>query len=265
MDIVGSTLATRSPTSPKALLAIALPALFLAFVSLVVVPVPAAAARRGPHTAGPIEGRLRSGRAEEQSTNWSGYAAYGQTFTEVQGSWVQPGAECGAMKGHQSALAAFWVGLDGYGNRTVEQIGTEADCEGTEEIYYAWYELYPERLFVIGEEVKPEDVIHARVTQGTLSLEDQTAGWTATEEFSPVGLEFSSAEWIAEAPFNRLTDFGAVGFTDASAATADATGPIGSWEADDVTLVANNGRHAAVLAGPSPLEAGGSAFTITQP
>jgi Peptidase A4 family len=240
-------------------------AALLLTVVLLVSAAPAAAVQGGPRRLGPIEGRLHTGQAEEQSTNWSGYAAYGETFTEVQGSWVQPEAACSGMKGHQSALAAFWVGLDGYGNRTVEQTGTEADCEGMEPIYYAWYELYPERLFVIEEEVNPGDVLHARVAQGTLSLEDQTAGWTATEEFPTTGLEFSSAEWIAEAPFNGLTDFGAVGFTDATASTAETTGPIGAWENDDITLVANNGRHAAALAEPGPLELGGSAFTIAQP
>jgi hypothetical protein len=256
-------LAVRSVKSPKTFPAAASVALLLA-VALLVAAAPATAAQGGPRRLGPIEGRLRTGRTAEQSTNWSGYAAYGQTFTEAQGSWVQPTASC-ALKGHQGALAAFWVGLDGYGDRTVEQTGTEADCEGTEPIYYAWYELYPERLFVIEEPVAPGDVLRAKVTQGALELEDQTTGWTATEEFPTAGLEFSSAEWIAEAPFNRLTDFGGVGFTDAGASTAEATGPIGAWENDDVTLVANNGRHAAALAEPGPLEAGGSAFTITQP
>jgi Peptidase A4 family len=85
--------------------------------------------------------------------------------------------------------------------------------------------------------VKPGDVLHARVTQGTLELEDETAGWSATEEFPTAGLEFSSAEWIAEAPFSRFTDVGSVHFGGASASTAEA----------------------------SALEAGGSAFTITQP
>jgi Peptidase A4 family len=213
---------------------------------------------------GPIEGRLRIDRKEAQSTNWSGYAAYGQTFTEVRGSWVQPAAQC-VLKGRQFALAAFWVGLDGYRNRTVEQTGTEADCEGTRPIYYAWYELYPERVFVIDEPVDPGDVLHARVTQGTLELEDETAGWTSTEEFPTVGLEFSSAEWIAEAPFSRFADFGSVQFSGASASTAEATGSISDWEEDAITLVSGHGRRATVLAKPGALEAGGSAFTITQP
>ena len=42
-----------------------------------------------------------------------------------------------------SQYAAFWVGLDGYAGKTVEQIGTEADCTGPSPGYYAWYEVYP--------------------------------------------------------------------------------------------------------------------------
>jgi len=231
---------------------------------LLAIAAPATARHFRPRRLGPIEGRLHIGRKEEQSTNWSGYAAYGQTFTEARGSWVQPTAHC-ALKGRQVALAAFWVGLDGYGNKTVEQTGTEADCEGSRPIYYAWYELYPERVFVIEEPVEPGDVLHAKITQGTLVLEDETAGWSSTERFPTAGLEFSSAEWIAEAPFSRFTDFGSVGFSDASASTAEATGSISAWEEDSVTLVSGHGRHSAVLAEPGALEAGGSAFTITQP
>jgi hypothetical protein len=253
-------LTAHSVKSSKAFAAGAL----LAVVALLVAAAPAAARHRGPSRLGPIEGRLHMGRKEERSTNWSGYAAYGQTFTEAQGSWIQPEAHC-ALKGRQFALAAFWVGLDGYNNRTVEQTGTEADCEGTRPVYYAWYELYPERPFLIEEPVEPGDVLHAKVTQGTLELEDETAGWTFTEEFPTAKLEFSSAEWIAEAPFSRFTDFGSVHFSGASASTSKDTGSISDWEEDSVTLVSGRGRHATVLAEPGALEAGGSAFTITQP
>jgi hypothetical protein len=253
-------LAVDSVKNSRAVAAAAL----LAIVALLVAAAPAAAGHRGAPRLGPIEGRLHVGRKEEQSTNWSGYAAYGQTFTEAQGSWVQPTAHC-ALKGRQLALAAFWVGLDGYGNRTVEQTGTEADCEGTRPIYYAWFELYPERPFVIEEPVEPGDELHAKVTQGTLELEDRTQGWTSTEEFPTAKLEFSSAEWIAEAPFSRFTDFESVAFSGASASTAEATGPIGSWENDSVTLVSSHGRRATALAEPGPFEADGSAFTVAQP
>jgi Peptidase A4 family len=215
---------------------------------------------------GPIEGRLRIGRGAESSTNWSGYAAYGDTFTHAQGSWVQPAADCSSLHGRQLTLAAFWVGLDGYLSNTVEQTGTEADCEGGQPVYYAWYELYPQRLFLLPGTVEPGDVLQAKVTQSTLELEDETQGWHYTEEYLPESLQFSSAEWIAEAPFHRLTPFGSVHFSAATASVGGETPtPIGSWGNDSITLVANRGRHAAVLAEPGPLEEEGSAFSISQP
>lgn len=62
------------------------------------------------------------------SSIWAGYAVTGAagSFTSVSASWTQPTASCAAG----SQYTAFWVGLDGYASKTVEQIGTEADCTG---------------------------------------------------------------------------------------------------------------------------------------
>lgn len=89
------------------------------------------------------------------------------------------------MRGRQLTLAAFWVGLDGYESNTVEQTGTEADCEGRREVYYAWYELYPQRLFVIAHEVKPGDALSAAVTNSTLTLEDRRSAEPVANGLSP--------------------------------------------------------------------------------
>lgn len=177
---------------------------------------------------------------------------------------MQPAASC-SLKGRQVALAAFWVGLDGYNDKTVEQTGTEADCEGKTPVYYAWYELYPERLFLIEGDVEPGDEIHAEVTQTKLRLQDATQGWTAEETYSPGTLEFASAEWIAEAPFSRFTSFGSVDFTEAFA--SDATGELSVEEwapnLDSIDLVSGHGRKSKTLAEPVGLS--GSSFSIAQP
>jgi hypothetical protein len=239
----------------------------LALMAIAVLLVSAAPAvakhRHRSRRLGPVEGRLHVGHGRSYSTNWSGYAALGETFTQVEGSWVQPEATCN-LKGRQFALAAFWVGLDGYENGTVEQTGTEADCEGKEPVYYAWYELYPERLYVIPMEVSPGDEFHAEVTQSTLFLKNESTGEEKEIEYDPGSLEFSSAEWIAEKPFNRFANFGSVHFTGANATAGGTSGPISSWENEKITLVGKgNPRNPNVLAEPSALE-GGSAFTITQ-
>ncbi len=210
----------------------------------------------------PIEDRLRTGRGTTASTNWSGYAAYGGTFNGASGDWTQPQADCSSVRGRQLTLAAFWVGLDGYESNTVEQTGTEADCEGTKPVYYAWYELYPQRLFLIAHEVKPGDALTAEVTQSALTLEDRTQKWSATETYLPGALSFSSAEWIAEAPSKSLTNFGSVSFASANASDATTSGPISAFSNDQVVLVNHGGPHATVQARPGELESKGSAFSI---
>lgn len=243
--------------------ALSVSALTLSAVLLAGAAPAAARHRHGPRVLRPIEGRAHIGRGEASSSNWSGYAAYGTTFTQVEGSWVQPEATCN-LRGHQLALAAFWVGLDGYKSNTVEQTGTEADCEGKKPIYYAWYELYPERLFSIEMKVRPGDEFHAEVTQNTLFLKNETSGEEKAVAYEPGSLEFASAEWIAEKPFNRFTDFGSVHFSGASASNGESSGPISAWEHDSITLGKGNPFKPKVLAEPSGLEEGGSAFTITQ-
>ena len=69
---------------------------------------------------------LAHGIGNSTSANWSGYAATGGGFTSVAADWTEPGVTCGS----QTSYASFWIGLDGDGSNTVEQIGTEADCSG---------------------------------------------------------------------------------------------------------------------------------------
>jgi Peptidase A4 family len=181
----------------------------------------------------------------------------------VSGNWVQPTAHCN-LKGRQVALAAFWVGLDGYKNKTVEQTGTEADCEGKVPVYYAWYELYPERLFLFPIKAVPGSEFHAEVTQSKLFLENVTTGEPAQFEYDSGSLEFASAEWIAEKPFNRFTDFGEVEFSGASASGDSGTHMVQGWEPnlDSIELVSGQGHKSNLLAEPTGLS--GGSFSIKQ-
>jgi hypothetical protein len=211
---------------------------------------------------------MRRGLGASESTNWSGYAAYGTTFTSVQGDWVQPAADCESTRKHGYALAAFWVGLDGYADNTVEQTGTEADCAGATPVYEAWWELYPKSSVAISEPVAPGDRMRAQVTQDELVLEDLTAGWTFKQSFLPGALAFGSAEWIAEAPArNAITGFGSVRFSSASASSASLSGGAiesGAWSDDAITLVSGGQGHPSEHAAPGPLEEEARAFTIQQ-
>ena len=58
------------------------------------------------------------------STNWSGYVATTQndSVTYVTGTWTVPTVT--ATSGVTNSSAWAWVGIDGWGNHTVEQTGT---------------------------------------------------------------------------------------------------------------------------------------------
>jgi hypothetical protein len=156
------------------------------------------------------------------STNWSGYATSGATFTSVSASWVQPAGTCTS----KSTYSAFWIGLDGYKSQTVEQTGSEVDCHSGSPVYDAWYEMYPGASVEFSNSVLAGDHFTASVTATgtvfTLKLTDTTEGWTRTEHKTLKSAKKSSAEVIAEAPcctsggaILPLTDFGTVSFTNA--------------------------------------------------
>ena len=137
--------------------------------------------------APPIADRHKTSRGETRSTNWSGYAAYNTTFSNVKGDWTVPAADCTGVRGQQLTVAAAWVGLDGFLSNTVEQAGTDTDCIGNTPIYLAWYEFYPARAVFLDQNayrVEPGDPMHAEVSASgstaTLTLQNlsSTHGWT---------------------------------------------------------------------------------------
>ena len=85
------------------------------------------------------------------SGNWSGISLDTTVgaVTAVGGSWVVP-----AVTGSSYGSSSTWVGIDGHGSGTVEQIGTESDTaataawDGTPQ-YFAWYEMYPAYGYLI--------------------------------------------------------------------------------------------------------------------
>jgi hypothetical protein len=214
--------------------------------------------------------RLHDGqtRGTTTSTNWSGYAAYNATFTDVKGSWTQPAVSCPSST-HQ--YSSFWVGIDGYKSTSVEQIGTDSDCAGKNRPqYYAWYEMYPNpSVQISGFVVHPTDVISAHVSVSgstyTLTLDDTTTGahFSTSQSTSAAN---SSAEWVAEAPSScfltcrvlPLANFGTVNFTGSYTTAGGATKSISGWTNDRIVMASQTG---AVKAQPSALSADGTSFS----
>jgi hypothetical protein len=185
---------------------------------------------------------------QAESTNWSGYAVDGSNgeFSSVSSSWTQPTATCTSRRSDQ--YAAFWVGLDGYSSDSVEQTGSDSDCDGTSPDYYGWYEMYPADPVYFTNTVKPGDSFSASVTFSgsetyTLVLTDHTQGWTQTITKNESGLDRSSAEVITEAPSSDtgvlpLADFGTINYTAAS----DNGSSMGGQSPTQIIMIDNSGN-----------------------
>jgi len=156
------------------------------------------------------------------STNWSGFAVTGPTnsVTDAKGSWIVPSIQGSCSSTNQ--YSSFWVGIDGYSSGTVEQTGTDSDCQGGVPTYYAWYEFYPHPSFIFSSlTIHPGDRISAEAHFSgrtfTVTITDTTTGQSASKSAKVNSAQRSSAEWIAEAPSSSggvlpLANFGTASF-----------------------------------------------------
>jgi hypothetical protein len=179
--------------------------------------------------------------------------------------------------------SSIWVGIDGYGNNTVEQIGTEQDVINGTAVYSAWWEMYstnakqPQQP--IPWTIKPGDAILAYVqyitsgphaNQFELAFIDSTSHHTFTKYRSSAQdqnprAQRSTAEWIVEATsvgkqIGPVPDFGSVTFTNASATIDGVIGPINSssWQSQALNLIANG----ETVDTTSVLTQAGSSFAV---
>lgn len=206
------------------------------------------------------------------SINWSGYAALtslsspqSNAVSDVKGSWTIP-----TVTGTSNTWSSTWIGIDGYSDGTVEQIGTEQDWYNGAPVYRVWYEMYPKMPKAISIAVKPGDIISAEVRylssrRFALSIANLTTGksYGTTQKTSA---KRQSAEWIVEAPWSGstlpLANFGTETFTGASAVLNGHQGSISdpSWKNDPITMTTSSG---SVKASPSALSTDGTSFNDT--
>jgi hypothetical protein len=160
-----------------------------------------------------------------QSINWSGYAdseTGTNTVSYASGSWVIPAVQCLPRPyENQDAFLADWVGLDGFTNGTVEQLGTATQCYEGVEYYYVWYEMFPAGTVEEGTTAcindnvdcpQPGDRVTASVSvtpagggnnNYVLTLTDHTRpqeSFSTTQSCAAATCTDSSAEWIVERP-----------------------------------------------------------------
>jgi hypothetical protein len=196
---------------------------------------------------------------ENFSANWAGYVVQTsfmspdtQAIDAIEAVWNVPAVDCSGV-GTGDYAAAFWIGIDGFSSKSVEQIGTDSDCVTGVPVYYAWYELYPRDSVTLDIPLTPEDEVHATITyignqQFRFSLQDITSGQNISITETSTIAERVSAEWIAEAPVYKhkilpLSDFGPVSFLNASVTVKGKKGFIQNdqWEYRTVLMESADG------------------------
>src|SRR5256885_6548950 len=156
------------------------------------------------------------------SSNWSGYAASGGTFTSVTATWTVP-----TVSATSSGADATWVGIGGLTSNDLIQAGTQAmgDGSGTVE-YSSWIEMLPQSSPNVPLSVSARGFVTRTVTQQhghdwliTMKNNKTNATYSVTVQYSSSN---SSAEWVQKAPsvglgLAPLAQFGTVQCSDPSA------------------------------------------------
>lgn len=224
------------------------------------------------------------------SSNWAGYAVHrpGVSFRQVSGTWTEPTASCTPG---QTSYSAVWVGIGGYKptSDALEQIGTEVDCTASGAVRStAWYELVPAGSRAVHLRVQPGDAMSASVVvvghEVTVELRDITRHRSFVKTLHDRTVDVTSAEWIAEAPSEcisdgacqtlPLADFGTTTFNSAQAKTTTGRGGSISSSAWGFTklLLRPGGRRFVVATNdgvpvgqskPSTLSGNGSQFSVS--
>ena len=167
-------------------------------------------------------------RNEIQTGYWSGFAVTAAApYTSAAGTWQVPSVSYGGATSQGTEYSVNWVGIGGYSDSTLIQLGTVQEVSTTNATsYHVWYELYPAGAQIISPAVKPGDIITAalectaacdpsQVQTWQLTMSDETAGWSWTQSVQYQS-SMASAEWILEAPWSSselpLADYGQATF-----------------------------------------------------
>ncbi|WP_051343865.1 G1 family glutamic endopeptidase [Alicyclobacillus herbarius] len=229
------------------------------------------------------------------SQNWSGYAISGDSgsFTSIVGNWSVPevkasgAGEPGSGGGGwwqrllrwlclwlgcetgwaPDTYSATWIGIDGFTDTQLIQVGTAQNVIAGQAQYYAWWEILPSPETVIppaAYPVQPGDQMTATITRQEdgrwrISLWNQSQGWVFVRSNLSYDGPLMSAEWIEEAPevdgqLATLADFGSVTFTGCSVNGS----PVRLQPANAGAMV----QGGEVVAVPSVPAKTGDAFTI---
>ncbi|TME27207.1 MAG: hypothetical protein E6I66_13675 [Chloroflexi bacterium] len=200
------------------------------------------------------------------SSNWSGYAANGGTFTSVTATWTVP-----TVSATSSGADATWVGIGGLTTNDLLQAGTQAMVDGSGTVEYSsWIEMLPQSSRNVPLSVSAGDSVTVTITQQggndwLIAMKNNTTNgsYSVTVQYSSSN---SSAEWVQEAPsvgrgVISLDQFGTVKFSGASAVRDGKTMSLSALGAKAITMINGQGQ---AIAQPSTIASDGSSFTIAR-
>jgi hypothetical protein len=191
-----------------------------------------------------------------------GIAHKGVKFRYVATKFRVPTVTCTST----NSKSSFWVGLDGAGTPTVEQVGVSTDCHNRHPTYQSWYEMFPEGVQYMFS-VHPGDSLSMWVSQNSsggiyeLSVTDTTSGHTASFVESRLcpprkTCESTTAEVILEAnngtdlsKFTKVTFTGSTVIPRSGASGAFRTTSL--WNASESLMTGANGQPLATVSATS--------------
>lgn len=214
-------------------------------------------------------------RDSTSSSNWCGYVAETafhnpahHAVTKVIGTWTVPAISSSV----DTTYCSIWVGIDGFSDGTVEQIGTEHDWSYGSQQNYAWFEMYPNYPYeIVGFPIAVGDSITGSVeflglNIFKLSLLNNTQHYSTVIPFNYTKSRIavrSSAEWIVEAPFSDtvlpLSHFSTIEWTQCAAVIKGVNKIIKKTTHESITMVTNTDTPKAI---PSALTIAGNGFSV---
>jgi hypothetical protein len=205
---------------------------------------------------------------------WSGYMVNlggenaSALVTGVSGSWTVPALTLT----ENNTFSSVWVGVGGYGEKTLIQAGTEQEYVDGQAYYFAWYEILPNYLTrITSMHVQPDDTMTVSISlvndnadTWLIEVNDVTRGghFEKTVTYSSSRI---SAEWIVERPnvnnvTSTLANFGNVTLTNCKATIDGEAGVIANFTYSQLVMVDSQDLPFVAV---SPLDNLGSGFTVS--
>lgn len=212
----------------------------------------------------------------QNDSNWAGYVAASNlsspqpNVTSVSASWHVPTI----LSATSSSASAVWIGIGGFFDSTLIQVGSEQDALTGKPTYSAWYEILPQSSVTIPTvTVSAGDEINASITLINQSLKEWSISITDVTDnqtFQTSGTYASSqltADWIVERPVvdrqpAALANISSVTFTNCKATIGSVAGPISAFSTVQVVMYEAVMTTIGIqeLVSVSSLNAGGSSF-----